>query len=174
MVADAGVFLELAAAAVAQVELEAEVLRVGIGGGLHLDYEVVAVALGQRLLGDERTVLDLHRQCDLAGLRLGGDDDDLSAGGHWLELGVVEGDGDAVVLANEEFGAWGGVVEQLTALGTGDGLGNFDLGVVVFLAGLVVMSLKKKKISVSLSRPAVRRCAVRRPTASSRPMSSER
>ena len=47
MSAGAGVFLELAAAAVAQVEREAEVLRRGVGGGLHLDDEVKTSPAGR-------------------------------------------------------------------------------------------------------------------------------
>ena len=95
MVAGTGVFLELAAAAVVQVEHEAEVLRGGLGSGFHLDEEVIALALGQCFFGDERAVFGFHRQGHLAGLRLGGDGDDLAGGGDELELGIIETAGDA-------------------------------------------------------------------------------
>lgn len=119
MIADARILGALAFAAGVHVQFETEVHRLGFGGLLELHDDVVAFAIGQLGLADERVALLLELKRLLAALGVGDGRHSLRGGGDRLHVVVVEVDGDGAVLLDHELGVRLGLVEQASALGRG-------------------------------------------------------
>ena len=121
MFADAPVFGAFAFGADMQVEGEAQVQWLRVGGLLELHDDVVAFACRQLGFADEHVAFLLERQFYFAvfGFRRGRDD--LLGGGNGFEIGVVERAGHWLVLLDEKLGARGFVFEALAAFWSANG-----------------------------------------------------
>lgn len=126
--ADAGVFGALALAAGGEVQVEAEVLRPGVGRGPHLDDDAVGFAGRQRALRDKARGGRRELERGAAGGGLGGDGDRLGAGRRRFETGVVERDLDLAVGGDEELGLERGGFKQPAAPGAAGDLVGLKQG----------------------------------------------
>ena len=100
LITNARILRALAADALVGFQIEAEVLRIGVGGGLELNDKFVAVAFGKLGLADQHVALFLELDGLLAAFRFGDDGHDSTGRGDWFQRGIIERDGDGVVLRN--------------------------------------------------------------------------
>src|SRR5690606_22057819 len=104
VVAYAGVFRLITAAAIGEIQIDAEVLGLGVGACTGLHDDAIRLARRQGGLGDETGGGLLHLKLGFAAGRLGDDGDGLRARVGGLEGRVVERDFDFAVCGDEELG----------------------------------------------------------------------
>ena len=112
-----------------QIKLESKVLRLGFGGLLELDDNIVTVAVGQFGFTHERVLLLLELQFGFAAFGVRRQGHILGCSGNGLHLLIVEVDGHAAVFFHDHFGVRLGFFQQASALGRGEVL------VVVLVGG---------------------------------------
>ena len=93
-------------------QFESEVLRLGLGGLFELDHEVIAFAVGELRLAHQGIAFLLERDCRLGVFRRSDDGDRLRGGGDGFQFRVVEVDGDAAVLLDDELGVGRGLFQE--------------------------------------------------------------
>ncbi len=119
-IADAGVFRLLALAAGGEVQIDAEVLRLGVRAGAGLHDDAIRLARRQGGLGDEAGGGLLHFELCFTAGRFGDHGNRLRTGIGGLEGGVVERDLDLAFRRDEELGLEGFGFKKPSAFGTGD------------------------------------------------------
>src|SRR6266567_7851780 len=119
-VANAGILGPLATAARMRLQLEAEILRFGVGGLLELEDQIVAVPVGEAGLTDEHVAFLLERDVDLPLLAIGDEGHRLRSGRDGIHRGIIERDRGGVVLLQVELGTRVGLFEQASAFGAAE------------------------------------------------------